>query len=362
MTIYIGLDVHSKKTVFVALDSEGNRIGKGTVTTTAEGLTRMLDRVPAADTTVIALESGTLATWTSRFLTSAGIKPAVVDAAEVRTLARRRKQKSDYRDAWELADGIRRGIYRKIVFIPDEPVERLRRILSRRRHFIARRTGTVNAARFVLRNDGRGDLKFTLATDKSWQSMLSHPDIAHLCDYLELHYQAWLVDNACVQSLDARLTEALEPFETELKLLTSIPGVGPISASAMIAAVGDPSRFANASRVASYIGIVPATYDSGPRQVRGHITKAGPSYIRGVLCEAAQQARLRTNPLNPYFRRICAKGGYKKAIVAVAHRLVRIMFAIWRDGREFTIDKLAVQVDRSRTEGNKVVYRLKKSA
>jgi hypothetical protein len=218
----------------------------------------------------------------------------------------------------------------------------------------------VNAARFILRQSGKAGLKFSLKSVKSWEKMLSHPELQDVEIYLGFHYQLWLAANTCITKLDALLEEALKSFKRERELLESIPGVGPLTSGAMIAAVADPGRFVSASRVASYIGIVPSTYDSADRQIRGHITKAGPSYIRGVLCEGAQQVRRRTHPLHPYWKRICSGGGDKKAIVAVAHRLVRIMFAIWRDGKEFDATKLGVEPDRSKKHSGKVVYRLKK--
>ena len=363
MTIYVGLDVHCKKTVYVALNSEGDRVAKGSVATTAEGLTAMLDKIAAPLGTTIALESGTLATWTFRLLKAAGMSPQVIEAVEVRALASRRNQKSDSRDAAELAHGIRRGIYRKIVFVPDEPIEDLRRVLSRRRHFIGRRTGTVNAARFLIRTSGCGLLKFSLISKSGWENMLAHPWLERVREHLEMHFRAWLCDSACIAALDVELGAKLKPFSKELELLTSVPGVGKISAAAFIAAVADPDRFAGAPSVASYLGLVPSTYDSGDRQIRGHITKAGPSYIRAVLCEAAHQAARSSHPLNPYWRKVCVRGSYCKAVVAVAHRLVRIMFAIWRDGNKFDVGKLAVEAT-SRSEGGsrKVYYRLKKVA
>lgn len=290
------------------------------------------------------------------------MKPVVVDAAEVRALARRRNQKSDYRDAWELADGIRRDLYRKIVYIPDAKIETLRRILSRRRHFMAQRTRAVNAARFLLRTSGRSNLKFTLVSERSWQQMLSHPELEELRRYLELHYQTWALTVSIINQLEEYLRQALEPFEQEVELLRSVPGVGLLTASAMIAAVATPDRFPSPAHLASYLGLVPSTYDSGGREVRGHITKAGPPYIRGLLCEGAQQARRIGHPLNPLWRKVCARGGYNKAIVAVAHRLVRIMFAMWRDGRRFDPGKYPAVKTTGGTNKQNKVYRLQKSA
>src|SRR5262245_62253790 len=75
----------------------------------------------------------------------------VVDAREVRLKAHRPTQKSDRRDAFELCDGLRRGIYRAIVHVPPRPVARLRELLGRRRHVVRLETAQVNAVKRVLR-------------------------------------------------------------------------------------------------------------------------------------------------------------------------------------------------------------------
>jgi hypothetical protein len=94
---------------------------------------------------------------------------------------------------------------------------------------------------------------------------------------------------------------------------------------------------------ASYAGLVPATCQSGQRDAHGRITKRGAAELRAMLCEAVHHASRPTHPLRPYFAQLCARRGYKMAVVAVAHRLARIRFAMWRDGNDFDVGKLAVE-------------------
>ena len=104
------------------------------------------------------------------------------------------------------------------------------------------------------------------------------------------------------------------------------------------------TRFPSAKHAASYIGLVPSTHQSGDRDAHGRITKRGSSELRTLLCEAAQHANRVTNPLNPYFNTLCARRGYKSAVVAIAHRLCRILFAMLRHETEFNIEKLGVEM------------------
>ena len=110
--------------------------------------------------------------------------------------------------------------------------------------------------------------------------------------------------------------------------MPTIPGVGPIGALTVIAVFSEVERFPSANHVASYAGLVPATYQSGTRDHHGHITKQGSGELRAMLCEAAQHARRADHPLHPYFAALSAKRGYRMAVIAVAQRLCRSMFAM----------------------------------
>ena len=109
---YVGLDVHSKQSVFVIADAAGTVIAEGEVPTTPVGLAELRDRYGVAAQTPVALETGTSAFFVARQLSALGLAPVVVDAHEVRIKAHRPTQKSDRRDARELGEGLRRGIYR----------------------------------------------------------------------------------------------------------------------------------------------------------------------------------------------------------------------------------------------------------
>lgn len=87
----------------------------------------------------------------------------------------------------------------------------------------------------------------------------------------------------------AQVDEALASYRTggAVHLLQSIPGFGPLTAQAYLAALGDWSRFPNPEHAASYLGLVPSIRASGSKERRGHITKEGPSYVRWLLVQAA---------------------------------------------------------------------------
>jgi transposase len=120
------------------------------------------------------------------------------------------------------------------------------------------------------------------------------------------------------------------------QLLTTLPGVGPVVAMTFLAEVGDISRFKTHRQLAAYVGMVPCLDSSAGKNRLGHISKQGSAWLRSALVEAAQVvANLKGRRLNLYFRKRIAKAGYKKAIVATAHRLLQFAFYVLRDQRPY---------------------------
>jgi transposase len=344
MAPYVGLDAHSKNSMYWIRDEDGKIVGQGSVPTTGVGFQLMCDRHHLPPGTQVALESGTVAFFVARTLMKLGLVPVVVDAREVRQKALRPNQKSDRRDAMELCEGLRRGLYRSIVHVPPEPIERLRETLGRRRHFVRVKTMQVNAVKRLLRTAGLRELSRSLQSEKGWDKLL----VAIACDpslhgFCTVHRAVWRCAHEQIAVLEASLGEQRRPFQATLDRLQTVPGVGPIVATTVLAVFSDVRRFPSAKHAASYAGLVASTFDSGERVKHGHITRRGSTELRAMLCEAAHHAGYRNNALSPYFRQLCVRRGYKMAVVAVAHRLCRILYAMLRDETEFDLKKLAVE-------------------
>jgi transposase len=361
--LYIGLDVHSKQTTFAIQSEDGKLVGEGSVPTTPEGFQTLRDRFQVPTGTIAGLESGTVAFYAARVLGKLGLAPLVIDAREVRSKASRKNQKCDRRDALDICHGVRTGAYQSIVHVPPESVLLMRETLSRRRHFVRMATSEVNAAKRLLRSAGLRDLAaVSLTSDAGWKKLIQQiADDELLNKFVRIHFQMWQSAKALVTQLEIELDrlEKQPEFAEPSRRLQMIPGVGQIVALTAIAVLSDVRRFASSKKAASYAGIVPATFHSGDRQASGHITKRGSAELRAMLCEAAHHAALRTNPLNPFFTELCTRRGYKMAITAVAHRLVRIIYAMLRNGSEFDVSKVPVEVGPF-TKTREVLYRRRK--
>jgi len=344
MSFYAGLDVHSKKIVFEIQDGDGTIVATGEFDSTPDGLEHFLIKHKLPSGTPVALETGTMAFFVAKQLAGLGLEPVVIDAHEVRIKAHRPTQKSDRRDAHELCNGIRVGMYRSIVHIPPKEIQDLRLALSRRRHFVRVATAQKVAVKTLVRAAGLGTPVRFLKTEKHWASLNDvlegHPDLQR---HVEMHRKMHKTALDIVAELDQELRALCEPRQNEIKRLQTMPGVGPVVAMTVVATLSDAKRFKGSKPVASYLGLVPTTNQSGEHDRQGHITKRGSTECRAMLIEAAHHARLPSHPLNPYFAQICAKRGYKVATAAVAHRMLRILHAMLVKQEDFDVNKLRVE-------------------
>ena len=119
--------------------------------------------------------------------------------------------------------------------------------------------------------------------------------------------------------------------------------MGAVVAASFISVVDEADRFRHAHQLESYIGLVPGENSSGSKRRLGAITKEGNSYLRALLVQAAWNI-LRTkgdDPLKSWATKVAARRGKKVAVVALARRLVGVLWAMWRDGADYDPRALA---------------------
>jgi transposase len=127
-----------------------------------------------------------------------------------------------------------------------------------------------------------------------------------------------------VHLIEENIREALTDKSREFQILTSIPGVGFIGAATLIAEIGNVHDFENADKLAKWAGLTPAVYQSANVTRTGAITKQGSRHIRWILVEIAHVAIRSPGKIRSFFERLLPKKGYKKSIVAVARKILRI--------------------------------------
>jgi transposase len=130
-----------------------------------------------------------------------------------------------------------------------------------------------------------------------------------------------------IDELEGEIKNRIASRREDLKIAMSIPGIGFTSAVTILAEIGDFKDFAKAEQLAAWAGLVPAVYQSADKLVTGSITKHGSKHIRWILVEVAQAiARTNKSELKRFFRRVQAKKGYNVAAVALARKVLCILY------------------------------------
>jgi transposase len=145
-----------------------------------------------------------------------------------------------------------------------------------------------------------------------------------------------------IRAIERQLATAAGPAFVVSRLRT-IPGIGVLTATALVAAVGDVQRFPSARHFASYLGLTPREHSSGQRRRLGAISKQGDTYLRmlfihgarSVLHHAKSKTAPATDRLRTWALQIERLRGHNKAAVALANKLARIAWAVWRNGNDF---------------------------
>jgi len=288
----------------------------------------------------ILLETGTESEWVAQALEAAGHEVVVADPNYAPMYGElTRKVKTDRRDVTALAEANRRGWYRA-AHRTSAAQRETKQILRSRRLLVQMRTAAVSLVRALLRQDGYRLPSGSCETVPQRVERLAvsgelRGTLAPLCRQI-----ATLTTE--LRALDGRLQTRVADDRVVTRL-QSVPGVGVIVATTYRAFIDRHERFGHAGQVSAAIGLVPREDSSAERRHRGHITKAGPRELRSLLIQAAWVCwrTPRSAALRAWVDRLAARRGKRIAVVALARRLSRILFAIWRDGSTFEAGTLA---------------------
>lgn len=329
---YIGIDVHKRESQ-ICIETEDGEVIESRIRTDRERFAAVFGGRPRAR---ILIEAMSESEWVARCLESLGHEVVVADPNFAAMYATRsRRVKTDKRDAVTLADACRLGAYRHS-HRTSERQRQVRAELVIREGVVRSRTKFIALAGAMLRREGlrirSGNAdQFLRRLEEVTMDDALRERIRPLARVLE----SLLAE---IKAADQRIA-AIVREDPVVQRLTSVPGVGPITATAFVATIDTIERFAGAHQLESYLGLVPTENSSGEKQRKGHITKAGNSRLRYLLVEAAWSVLLSRKPnteeLRLWAQRIATRRGMKTAIVALARRLAGILYALWRDGTTF---------------------------
>jgi len=131
-----------------------------------------------------------------------------------------------------------------------------------------------------------------------------------------------------IAEIDGKISDLISLRKDDLQIALSMPGMGIVSASTILAEIGDFRDFSSPNKLAAYCGLVPSVYQSASKLINGHITKHGSPHIRGMITEVAHAIvrSKRNSKLKKFFLRIKARRGTKIAVVALARKVLCILY------------------------------------
>jgi len=354
--IHAGLDVH-KDSISIAAAEPGRAAAKviGTISHDVPKLLKMLTKLGGPKDVHVVYEAGPTGWGLQRALTAKGYDCEVIAPSK---MPRRPgdRIKTDRRDCVQLAECSRAGQLRA-VWVPQPEDEAIRDLARAREDAVnARRQLRQQLKGMLLRHDVRypGKTSWTKA-HYEWLGKLNFPELATQTAFTD-YWLAVQAGDDRIKGLNAALQECVKGwrFAPQVAALQALRGIDVTSAIALVAEIGDFSRFDHPRKLMGYLGLVPSERSSGERTARGGITKTGNAHARRLLTEAAwnyrfkprlgERARQRQEGLSQQvraigwkaqlrltgrFAKLCGRGVQKnKVCVAVARELTGFVWAV----------------------------------
>jgi transposase len=315
MSIYVGIDVHRKRSQIAVVDQCGEVQVNRNVPNGVEPVLSVIGDLPLG--TSVAFEAAYGWGWLVELLDAYGFEPHLVHPTRCKAIAAARL-KNDKVDAATLAQLLRADLLPE-AWIAPPPVRQLRALLRHRCQLVRLRTMLRTRIHAVLADYGydRPGGCWS-APGRAWLASLDLPAVSRRV----IEDNLSLLDGLDIPigALDGEIHERAKT-DRRVKVLMALPGVGELTAMIILAEVGDISRFGSARKLASWAGLTPTVRGSDRTVRHGHISKQGSTWLRWILCEAAQTAKRHPDFADTYAG-ISRRRGKKIATTAIARKLL----------------------------------------
>jgi transposase len=332
--VTIGIDPGKNTMHLVGLDARGEIVLREKV-----ARTKIVSRLANVPPCLIGIEAGMGTHYVTRELLA--LDHDVRQVPPVYAKPFRQTHKNDFRDAHAVAEAVQRPTTRCVPPKTDEQLD-LQALHRVRYRLVGERTAIINQIRCFLLEHG-----LTVRQHLHW---LRHalPDIlAQRTDVLSPRMVRILEDLAQDwRRLDDRIEavsgeiDALSKNTELCRHLMTIPGIGPIISSAVVAAIGDGAAFARGRDFAAWLGLVPKQISTGDRTILGRITKRGNRYLRTLFLQAARVVLLRPrnwmqHGFGPWLAAAAQRLHHNVLATALANKLARIAWSVLAQHREY---------------------------
>jgi transposase len=327
---YTGIDLHRKTSFLTTIDPNGQIVKRANL---ANEESKILGFFAALNgKTKVVIESTSNWYWLYDLLNDNGFEVVISNPVKTKAIASARI-KNDKVDSHMLAQLLRAELV-ATVHVSNPQMRQLKELLRHRSKLVGDSVRMKNRIHNILAKNNLSVPASDLFGNKGLQFLAE----ASLPAYHRRQMQTYLDLYQVLKEQVSVLTDQIRQQAKDnamAKLLMSIPGVGFITAMTMAAEIEDISRFPSYRHLGSYAGLVPSLDASADKQRLGHITKQGSPHLRTALVEAAQAAARTKSRLNIYFRRRIVRCGYRKAVVATAHKIIQYAYFILRDQQPY---------------------------
>jgi transposase len=378
----IGLDVHQAQITACAIieDEDGNRhVEQRQFGTFKRDRKALAEWAAALKPDLVVMES-TGIYWKSPYaaLEAAGVHTLVVNAKHVKNVPGR---KTDIGDAQWLATLARAGLLRGS-FIPPAQLRELRLLSRQRQKLVGQLAAEKNRLHKVLTDGGirlgvvvsdvhgaaarrmvkalisgksapevleLASKRFKASREELFDAVQGELTSSHRFVLDELMHHIEEIE-ARIARFDAKLLASMDEQRNALALLQTLPGVDLIGAAMLLVEIGtNMDAFGSPDRLASWVGVCPGNNESAGKRKSGRAGKGNP-YVRRLLCEFAHSARRTTCVFKSKFEALHIRRGHKRAIIAIAHKLLRTVYFMLKRGqcyRDSATDYEALAVKRN---------------
>jgi transposase len=330
MSVYVGIDVHRKRSQVAVIDQDGEVLANRNVPNGVAPVLGVIGGLPPG--TPAAFEAAFGWGWLVELLEDYGFAPHLVHPLQCKAIASARL-KNDKVDAAILAQLLRADLLPE-AWIAPPPVRQLRALLRHRAQLVRLRTLLRNRIHAVLADYGHDRPGGCWSgPGRAWLAALSLPAVSREVIEDDLA----LIDalQVPIDRLDDEVGQHARA-DPRVRVLTQLPGVGPFTALVLLAEIGDVSRFGSARKLAAWAGLTPTVRGSDRTVRHGHISKQGSAWVRWTLCQAAQTAK-RHPDFAAGYQNIARRRGRKIATTAVARKLLTRAYHLLADASTATV-------------------------